>query len=645
MRALPHSLSLILFTAASVFADPPAKVVDLASDPAGVTRIYGSVGDGSYGVPVCGGHDCDGDGFLDVAFASFLAAPLGRTRAGEVALVFRDGTVGDDVDTAGFSGDWLKVAGGQLHEICGAEIWMDDVTGDGVGDLIIGRQNFSPDASRSGAGALTIIPGGPALRAHAAGGAYLDLAPIPFPGLGLPRLDIYGISAYDRLGVWMRTGDVDGDGVADILVGADQVDKGGSANAGACWLIRGGPWLAGAAVADLSDTAGSPLAGRVLRIDAPDASVNFHLGGTVQLADLDGNGRCELLMGATIFRAGAALFLPGTPSGAATWNSGAPRGRVYILWDDGLPALPWSNGETVDLETAPTGVVSEIRGEAANERFGEEIIGDLDLDMDGDADLFVGDLAANTVNGFDSGLGHILFQAHRLRGQVIDLAAESPPGALTRILGPIAGAIGNDTVAVGDFDGDGGNDLALGNPHDRPLGRFNGGTVHVLYARPGPWPALLDLGPTDALPPASDIRIGQLLGAKGRSGTDQGDTLCYSASAADLDGDGRDDLIINEMQGNGVLPTAEDVGNLLLISGRAILPQQPQLTAQGIDGGDLELAIQTDAGTWILQESGSLDLPSWINLQTNVYVEGSTNLLLPGNAAPARRFYRLIEAP
>lgn len=44
----------------------------------------------------------------------------------------------------------------------------------------------------------------------------------------------------------------------------------------------------------------------------------------------------------------------------------------------------------------------------------------------------------------------------------------------------------------------------------------------------------------------------------------------YSATSADMDGDGRDDIIINEMRGNSVDPTALDVGNLLIIGGATI---------------------------------------------------------------------------
>jgi hypothetical protein len=58
------------------------QIVDLA-EIRDLRRIHGSVGDGSRGVPVAGGGDLDGDGFVDTAMASMQATSLGRTAAGE----------------------------------------------------------------------------------------------------------------------------------------------------------------------------------------------------------------------------------------------------------------------------------------------------------------------------------------------------------------------------------------------------------------------------------------------------------------------------------------------------------------------------------------------------------------------------------
>ncbi len=53
-------------------------------------------------------------------------------------------------------------------------------------------------------------------------------------------------------------------------------------------------------------------------------------------------------------------------------------------------------------------------------------------------------------------------------------------------------------------------------------------------------------------------------------GEDVGDTLGYSAAFGDLDQDGLDGLILNEMVGNGIGPGRMDVGNLIVLSGAAV---------------------------------------------------------------------------
>ena len=107
------------------------------------------------------------------------ADPLGRDGAGEIIVVFGDGTFGGTLTTAGFGAGLLKIAGQHTQEVAGVEVEIADVTGDGVGDLLIGRQNHTPGDGSSGAGALTILVGGAELRDHAERWTYLDLGAIP----------------------------------------------------------------------------------------------------------------------------------------------------------------------------------------------------------------------------------------------------------------------------------------------------------------------------------------------------------------------------------------------------------------------------------------------------------------------------------
>ena len=571
-RGLTLSIAvLVLCLHIPQLAGQATVIVDIAGldpDKGELTRVHGFDGAGRFGTPVAGPMDVDGDTYADFAVAYMRASPLGRSGAGEVDLVFGRGAIGEIIDTAQPQERVLKLAGDVLSEATGSEIWIDDVTGDGLGDLLIGRQNYTLGASevdaRIGAGALTIIVGGAWLRSFSAGLGFLDLRT---PDPSFPIFTIVGRDALDRFGIWFRTGDVDGDKIADILVGADQEDSGGESNSGAAYLIRGGPHLARAEQIDLRDWTSSLLAGHLIRFRPPSGSAGFHLGATCQIGDLDNNGRGEVLVSAALNRAGATIS-PFGGSGSARGTGGAPNGHVYIAWDHNFPATPWPTDQDIDL-SAGLNSNTVLKGGRDNHIFGEEVVSGLDLDGNGMTDLFVGDFLADGSASKTkplSGIGYVLYDAQGLKGLSFDL--DNPPTGLglVRILGPRTGAISADTAIMADFDGDGIGDLLFGSPHAYPQGRRSAGAIHVLYGQATRWPSLIDTS-DGALPPPSEIRITEIHGARGGFVNDNGDTLCYSVSAGDADGDQVADIVTNEMVGNGLAPGTIDVGNLIVLSG------------------------------------------------------------------------------
>jgi len=564
--------TLLVLGASSAFGQPTTEVdlLDFPTSNGALSRVLGSAGDGSFGVPVAGGFDCDGDSHVDTAFSAMLADPLSRQDAGEIYLVFGDGSITGTLDTATVQAGILRIAGEGVQEHAGSEIWMDDVTGDDVGDLLIARQDFTT-GGRIGAGALSIIVGGGALRTHAATLDYFDLGS---PPAGTQVTTLIGANALDRLGIWVRTGDVTGDGIADIVVGADQTENASETHAGAVFVIRGGSHLAANETIDLAEFGtvafeSSPLSGHTARIVPPTGSTHYHFGSTCQIADLDDNGTAEVLVATALNRAGAVLRGFGAPPGSAHASGGSPDGSAFIIWDDNFPAGNWdAQGLALDAGSLP-GTRTLINGGANNISFGEELLGGLDFDLDGNADLFVGDIVGDLSPMMDrgaSGSGHVFYNAATLKGETFDL--DNPPMGLvtTTIAGAAFGDIAGDTAAQGDFDGDGTGDLAFSAPHGTPFGRTRAGIVYVFFGQSGVWPSYVDLLPAN-MPTPEQLRFTALYGAFGESGSDAGDTLSYSAAAGDVDGDGKTDLITNEMLGNGSSPAAEDKGNLIVVSG------------------------------------------------------------------------------
>lgn len=547
-------LSAVVFAAVSATAQPPF-VLDLAEVTTEETiaeRVHGSTGTGVFGIPVAAGPDVDGDGLADLAVAFMTTTVEGEALAGGVALVFGKGRIGGTFDTAGSTPRILRILGDGRRETTGNEIWMDDVTGDGLGDLVICRQNLSLPG-RIGAGALTVVPGGPDLRSRALALENLDLA-----APEAPAFTMIGRQELGRFCVWVRTGDVDGDGVADLVVGADQESSPEESHHGATYVIRGGPHLAGPGTVDLAEP--DALVGSLTRVTPPPGAEDFHFGATCQATDLDGDGRAEVLAAAALNRAGASLRPDGGP--AAHGRGGSPEGTVYILWGETW-AADWP--AEIAIAQAPPETVTIIDGGAENRIFGEEIAPAGDFDGDARADLFVADFLADVPDRPSAGDGRVFFDAARLRGRVFDLDAIPEDLATTRILGVETGSIAGDTAAAGDVTRDGLDDLLFATPHANPGGRELAGTVHLVLGRSGGWPAVVDTAPGE-LPPDDQIRVIEIRGAKGRSAVNgQGDILAYSAVIADLDGDRAADLVINEMTGDGLAPGALDVGNLLVI--------------------------------------------------------------------------------
>ncbi len=241
---------------AHLFTGPLAG--DLATDDAWLT--VGPL-DGAFeaGGAVSGGADLDHDGAPDLV----LGTPGVEDARGGV-LLFSAATAGALAEEDAFA----VLEGSSPGARAGASVAaVGDVDGDGQDELLVG------------------VPGHSG-RGSGAGAAFLFRGPVEGDlGVDSAELSLMGVAAGDGAGtVVAPAGDSDGDGYADLLVGAPGSDMAGD-EGGAAYLLLG------------------PITASALELSAAHATFSGDLdgllvGSAAAGGDVDGDGYSDVLVGA-----------------------------------------------------------------------------------------------------------------------------------------------------------------------------------------------------------------------------------------------------------------------------------------------------------------------------------------------------------
>lgn len=476
-----------------------------------------------------------------------------------------------------------------------------DLDGDGFGELVFGHPEA--DVGAAGGGAVFVFAGG-------SGGFEPE-----------PRWSWSGQRRGDRAGEGLALGDIDRDGVADLLVGAPFEDRNGRVDSGAVRWFRGDG-------SSFEPTASWEVAGR-------DGD---RLGSSLAVCDFNGDGRLDVAVGRP----------RGTDRRRAEVRFGQGAVSIYLGRDDGLPGAP----DQERFGDLPTERGWEGQSFMA---FGAALSAG-DVDGDGRCDLAVGAPEYDRPGSSNDGLV-ALFRGVPRQGNDLGGVSVRPARLWAELDEADRGSGFGTDVVLSDLDGDNRADVVVGQP-GRDIGPSDRHGAVRVFVDP-------DLsGEAATIEPASE--------ADATVTTERGfSELGTRVVVSRFDEDARPDLIVGapQLEADGVPGNA---GGVLIFRGRpeGVISSEPDFVFWGegagdqvgaavavvedLDGDDLQDVVAhagrqstegVELGALLAFSSGSDEVQSWVWPGAPAGLEFGSGAALVGDVTGNDRIDVVVGGP
>lgn len=495
-------------------------------------ELIGSAGRNT-GYSVSGGGDVNGDGIGDLILGA--PGPVDNSTAGVSYVVFgRDTPFDASLDLTTLNGsDGFALQGISTGDAAGASVAIvRDINGDDIDEILIGAPGADPDASRVDAGQAYLVMGSDKGFAPSVSLAALD---------GISGFVLSGSSAGDQAGASVAdAGDLNSDGVGDVVVGAPGADPNGE-DSGAAYVFFGaadfavaegltGAFYETGNVSSLAEATtaivGLPPSSTfdAYQVDYPNGDATDSIEISTELGDYLGlnaeniDGDDTAAIAGTVFtfsgylrvdEAGAYNFQVGSADGFSLSIDGQT-----VAEFDGTREFATSTGSHTFAEPGfyPVLLLHFSSSSPAGLEWKSDLTGTLDFVTR--EQLYTAPPTSSWELGELDGSNGLM------------------------IAGGAAGdALGAAVASAGDLNGDGPEDLVVGAPGS-DAGGADSGQAYVLYGKPI---TTLDEGFS------SIVQATHLSGSDGLilSGSEPGRAVGSSvASAGDINADGLADLLL-----------------------------------------------------------------------------------------------------